>query len=98
MTDPKPSIKSLEGQGLIGILGTGVVFIYLLIQSMNPDIPSIDLILAKATSAAEIAETYNVMDSETVDIIKSGNIGAILMTMYKAYTRFLDKRTELKMK
>ena len=96
MSDPKPSIKSLEGQGLIGILGTGVVFIYLLIKSMNPELPDIDALLDKATSAAEIAEVYGVMNSETVDMVKSGNIGAILLTMYKVYTRFLDKRTELK--
>ena len=95
----KPGIQSSEGQTSIGIIVAGCYFIYYILSSRNPEAPSIDLILANAENAIDIAKAYAETSPElgtSNNIFDGSAIIALLFSMYKTYSKYTDGRVNLK--
>ncbi|RKY10479.1 MAG: hypothetical protein DRP56_00855 [Planctomycetota bacterium] len=94
----KPSIKSVEGPSLLGvIMGCLGILYYLVIGDSGPDVPVEDL-LKHAGTWKEISEAYKLDVSNIEGGWGTAKIFGILAFLYKMYGRFIDSRTELKKK
>lgn len=98
----KPGMQSSEGKTSIGIIAAGCFFIYYILSSRNPTMPSIDHILANAENAVDIAKAYADANAAGVadpsgNIFDGGAIVAILFSVYKTYSKYTDGRVSLKL-
>ena len=94
----KSSIKSLEGKSTIGLLiaGAGALYVFATGDNNLPEIP-VEEILKHATTVSEIKDAY-MNDSNIINATGFAKISATLFFMYKVFSNFLGKRTELKKK
>lgn len=99
----KPSFQTLEGQAAAVLLGAGLVFLYFTITGNSHFDPShvinqVDLIL-KNPQINSIAGVSAYQQAVTVsDTFDLGKIGAILLFVYKVWSKFSEYRTDLKKK
>ena len=97
----KPSFKTLEGQAAAVLLGAGLVFLFFTISGNSHFDPAhvvnqVDLLLKNPqinSAAGASAYQQAVTVSDTFDL---GKIGAILLFVYKVWSKFSEHRTDLK--
>lgn len=93
----EPGFKSSESRKSLGIVTACGFFIYYIL-SKKYNMPDIDVLLANAGNAVEIAQAYaeSAKTSVAKDAFDSGTIIALLIGMYKTTTNYNDGRITLK--
>lgn len=91
----KPSIKSVEGVTLIGLVSLCGLFVHELITGVKIQVPT-DELLKQAKTVSDIVAVYNAGPPITDYLARYGTVGGILTFLYKVYTDFTAWRSRLK--
>lgn len=97
-TKLKPSIKSVEGSSFIGVMASCIGLLYtIFFVDKGGNVPSLDELLKVATSVADISEAYKSQVNWIGETVGLGSTSALLVFMYKTFSKFSTDRSELKM-
>lgn len=95
-TELKPSIKSVEGVGFTTMIIACLGLLYTIFFAGVGDLPGLEEMLEVAESTADIAEAYKGQVDWIGKTIGLGQESALLVFLYKLFTRFSGDRSELK--
>ncbi|RLI66359.1 MAG: hypothetical protein DRO67_01250 [Candidatus Asgardarchaeum californiense] len=87
-----------EGRSIYSQTIVGAVIIWYLLTGDVDYSDQINEMLKHATNFKEIAEAYSSDAKNIAELIRAGELGAVLVYLFKLNAKLVDSRTELKKK